>query len=164
MLLNKNKKKILLSFLRSNNFFFALPLTFFASSSASFSLTGVAVNISDRRFFFPFWFPFLRPAFGIGRTLVGLNCGLTVEQHGSSAKASGLMQITVVSTTREVLRASESSQGFMFKSLELASKHSLEHEGLVCDKAIGSKATPSKFRFVATTGDWLGQEYEECVL
>ena len=84
-----------------------LSLTFFASSSASFSLIDVAVNISDRRFFFSFWVPFLGPAFGTGRTSIGLNRGLTVEPHGSSAEASGLMQITVVSTTPQVLRAFE---------------------------------------------------------
>ena len=70
----------------------------------------------------------------MGRTSVELNCGLSVEQPGSSAEASGLMQIT----TQEVSRTSESWEGFMFKLLELASKHSLENEGLVCDKAIGT--------------------------
>ena len=99
----------------------------------------------------------------MGRTSVGLNCGLTVEQHGSSAEASGLMQVTVVSTTQEVSRISESSEGFMFKLLELASKHSLEHEGLVCDKAIGTKATPFKFRFAVITDNWVRHEYGECV-
>ena len=122
-------------------------------------------------FFFSFWVPFLEPAFGPGRTSVKLNCGLTVEQHGSSAETSGLMQITAVSTTQEVSRmkdlcSSEGfmlSEGFMFKLLALVSKHSLEHEGLVCDKAIGTKATPSKFRFAAITDDWVGHEYGECV-
>ena len=99
----------------------------------------------------------------MGRKSVGLNCGLRVEQHGSSAEASGLMQITVVSTTQEVSRTSESSEGFMFKLLELVSKHSPEHEGLVCDKAIGTKVAPSKFRFVAITGNWVRHEYGECV-
>ena len=40
----------------------------------------------------------------------------------------------------------------MFKLLELVSKHSLARKGLVCDKAIGTKATPSKFRFAAIIG------------
>ena len=43
------------------------------------------------------------------------------------------------------------------------SKHSLEHEGLVCDKAIGTKATPSKFGFAAITDNWVRHEYGECV-
>ena len=63
----------------------------------------------------------------MGRTSVELNCGLTVKQHGFSAEASGLMRITVVSTTQEVSRTFESSEGFMFNQSKFYFRNTRNH-------------------------------------